>query len=92
MEKKVKLNAEDLENVSGGEIYGKPVGDHFETWFRCPKCNQYETMIYAHSNAGHMMKKMVLTGTFYCEYCGYKEKFNIEITISDSDYDPFKTI
>ena len=46
MEKKVKLNAEDLENVSGGEIYGKPVGDHFETWFRCPKCNQYETMIY----------------------------------------------
>jgi len=24
------------------------------------------------------MKKMVLTGTFYCEYCGYKEKFNIE--------------
>ena len=78
MEKKVKLNAEDLENVSGGEIYGKPVGDHFETWFRCPKCNQYETMIYAHSNSGHMMKKMVLTGTFYCEHCGYKEKFNIE--------------
>jgi transcription elongation factor Elf1 len=74
----VKLNPEDLENVSGGEIYGKPVGDHFETWFRCPKCNQYETMIYAHSNDGHMMKKMVLTGTFCCEKCGYKEKFNIE--------------
>ena len=28
--KVMKLSPEDLENVSGGEIYGKPVGDHFE--------------------------------------------------------------
>lgn len=76
--KVMKLSPEDLENVSGGEIYGKPVGDHFEVWYRCPKCKKYESMIYAHSNAGHMMKKMVLTGTFYCEFCGYTEKFNIE--------------
>lgn len=55
----------DLQNVSGGDKYTKVNGNNFEVWFRCPKCNKYETMIFSHQNDGHMLTKLVLGGTFF---------------------------
>ncbi len=76
--KVIKLNLDELENVSGGDKYTKVNGNNFEVWFRCPKCNKYEEMIFSHQNDGHMLTKLVLGGTFFCGYCGHSERYYYE--------------